>query len=256
MRYPWHAAILIIGNEILVGRVLDTNSQKIAKTLTTLGYEVVEIRKVRDNIDEIAKALKELLGKAFVIITTGGLGPTYDDVTLEGIAKALGLPLHLSQEALEMIKEKLEKMDLKMTKERMKMAIVPKGSQLIPNPVGVAPGVAIVTKEYMVFALPGVPKEMEEMLLGYVINYLERESFVRKAEACEELRGVREADIAPIIERFAKEYTDAYIKTHPRMEGDKPVVKVCVLASSYTVDDAKCKATAILKRILNEVRRG
>lgn len=255
MRYPWHAAILVIGNEILVGRVLDTNSQKIAKTLTTLGFEVVEIRKVRDDIDEIAEALKDLLGKAYVVISTGGLGPTYDDVTLEGIAKALGLPLHLSEEALNMIREKLEKMGLELTKERMKMAIVPKGSKLIPNPVGVAPGVAIITREYKVFALPGVPKEMEEMLLNYVIKYIENDTFMRKAEACEELRGVREADIAPIIEAFAKEYHNAYIKTHPRMEGEVPVVRVCVLASGHSEDEAKRRAEGILRRIVNEIRR-
>ncbi len=256
MRYPWHAAILVIGNEILVGRVLDTNSQKIAKTLTTLGFEVVEIRKVRDDIDEIADALKDLLGKAYIVITTGGLGPTYDDVTLEGIAKALGLPLHLSEKAKKMIEEKLKEMGLEMTKERLKMAIIPKGSEPIPNPVGVAPGVAILSKEYKIFALPGVPKEMEEMLLKYVVEYLEKESFMRKAEACEELRGVREADIAPIIEAFAKEYKDAYIKTHPRMEGDEPVVKICVLTSGFTEEEARNKANSILKRIINEIRRG
>lgn len=97
----WSAAILVIGNEVLVGRITDTNSQKIARVLTTLGFDVVEIRKVRDDIDAIAEAVKELCYDAGVVITTGGLGPTYDDVTAEAIAYAIGSPLCLNEEALE-----------------------------------------------------------------------------------------------------------------------------------------------------------
>lgn len=97
----WRSSILIIGNEVLIGRVVDTNSAKVARTLTMLGYEIIEIRKVRDNITEIAENAKDLLHISNVLITTGGLGPTYDDVTAEALSLALVLPLGLNERAKE-----------------------------------------------------------------------------------------------------------------------------------------------------------
>ncbi len=250
----WRAAILVIGNEVLIGRVLDTNSQKVAKTLTVLGYDVIEIRKVRDDIDEIAEAIKDLMAKARVIVTTGGLGPTYDDVTAEALAYALGLPLEINEKALEMIREKAESQGLELTKERIKMAIMPKTAKPIPNPVGMAPGIFIKMEGYKIFALPGVPKEMEAMLEGFVVDELEKDSLLKKAESCEVIKNVREAEIAEIINDFVKRFPDTYIKTHPGVD-EVPYVKICVLASGETEDEAKRKADLILSKILNEVKR-
>jgi len=248
----WKAGVVIIGNEILIGRVLDTNSQKVARALTMMGYEVLEIRKVKDDVDAIAKALKELLYEANVVVTTGGLGPTYDDVTAEALAYALGLPLEINQKARDMIERKVREMRLEMTKERLKMAVMPSTSKPIPNPVGVAPGIYIKFGNKKIFALPGVPAEAEAML-DYVISELENDSLLRRAEACERLENVREADIADIIRKVAKMYPDSYIKTHPGLEGNRPYVKVCVLASDESSEMAHRKAKNILNLIISEV---
>jgi len=249
----WRAAIVIIGNEILIGRVLDTNSQKISKALTAIGYEVLEIRKVRDDVDVIAKTIRELLHNVNVIITTGGLGPTYDDVTSEALSLALGLPLEINQRAKEMLERKVREQGLELTKERLKMAIMPATARPIPNPVGMAPGIYIKLVNKKIFALPGVPSEMEAML-DYVISELEEDSLFRRAEVCEKLENVREADIAKIIERVARTYPDSYIKTHPGMENNKPFVKVCVMTSDEDVEVAERKAKKILNFIVSEVR--
>jgi len=244
----WRSSILIIGNEVLIGRVVDTNSAKVARTLTMLGYEIIEIRKVRDNITEIAENAKDLLHISNVLITTGGLGPTYDDVTAEALSLALVLPLGLNERAKEMVEEKIKKMGLDMTKERLKMAIMPLTAKPIPNPVGVAPGIYIKVGQKRVFALPGVPAEVEAML-DYVVEELEDLSLFRKGEACEVLEGVREADIAPLIEEMAKTYPDIYIKTHPGMKDGTPYVKVCALATADDEETAKRKASKVVKAI-------
>ncbi|UXD21589.1 competence protein ComA [Ignicoccus pacificus DSM 13166] len=249
----WKAAIVVIGNEILIGRVLDTNSYKIAKMLTMIGYDVTEIRKVRDDVEVIAKTIKELMLDNGVIITTGGLGPTYDDLTAEALAYAVGSPLCLKDDALEMVRERLEKMGLKLDDTRKKMAIIPCISVPIPNPVGVAPGIALFTPRTKIFSLPGVPKEMEAMMEKYVLPILEKENLMVRAEACERLEGVREADIAPMIAEFAKEHPEIYVKTHPGIENGKSFVKLCIMASAESKEEAERRAKSLLKNLLNRI---
>jgi len=252
----WRAAIVVIGNEILIGRVLDTNSHKVAKMLTLIGYDVTEIRKVRDEVEAIAKAVKELMLDNGVIITTGGLGPTYDDVTAEAISFATGIPLCLKEDALEMIEKRLKDLGLELDNARKKMAILPCTAVPIPNPVGVAPGIAMFMPRTKIFSLPGVPKEMEAMMESYVLPLLEKENLVARAEACEVLENVREADIANEVGSFAKEHPEAYVKSHPDIEGGRSYVKLCIMASAESKEDAERKAKTLLKSLVNRVQQG
>lgn len=138
--------IISIGNELLIGKTLNTNAQWLAKRLTTLGLNVHRITTISDDVEEISAAVKEaILRKPDFLITTGGLGPTFDDKTLKGITKALGTRLEKNKEASKMIEEKykiyakeqgLEKIEL--TPARMKMAKLPKGAKPLLNPVGTA----------------------------------------------------------------------------------------------------------------------
>ncbi|ALU11860.1 competence protein ComA [Ignicoccus islandicus DSM 13165] len=255
----WSAAILVIGNEVLVGRITDTNSQKIARVLTTLGFDVVEIRKVRDDIDAIAEAVKELCYDAGVVITTGGLGPTYDDVTAEAIAYAIGSPLCLNEEALEMVRNKLREIYGQEIEEvdevRRKMAVLPCLAQPIPNKVGVAPGIYVKLNRCKIFSLPGVPREMEAMLNEFVTEELQKENLYAKVEVCERLEDVREAELAPLLKKFAEVYPDVYIKSHPGIEGERSFVRVCVLASGPTKENAQEKAQKVLSEFLKRSRR-
>src|SRR3990170_8499314 len=135
--------LLCVGNELLIGKTLNTNAHWLAKRLTALGAVVQRITVVRDDTKEIAAAIREVLKRRpSFAITTGGLGPTFDDKTLEGIAEALDRKLEISEKALKMVKEKYEAYARKsrtetveLTQPRIKMATIPEKTEPIPNPV-------------------------------------------------------------------------------------------------------------------------
>ena len=141
--------ILCVGNELLIGKTLNTNAQWIAKQATALGITVKRVTVVADEVNEIAKAVRETLArKPQFTVTTGGLGPTFDDKTLEGIAEALNRQPEINDKALEMVREKYmayarEKgaETVELTPSRIKMATLPEKASPIPNPVGTAPAV-------------------------------------------------------------------------------------------------------------------
>jgi len=147
---PCVVEIICIGNELLIGKILNTNAQWLARYITSLGGRVRRINTVEDDLDEASSALKDSLSRRpTFIITSGGLGPTFDDKTLEAVATALNKPLELDEEALSMVKEKYHQYELstskriELTPARLKMATLPKGAKPIKNPVGTAPAVII-----------------------------------------------------------------------------------------------------------------
>ncbi|MBM4387523.1 MAG: competence/damage-inducible protein A [Deltaproteobacteria bacterium] len=176
------AYIIAVGKELLTGRVLDTNSNYIAKRLNGIGFRVAAIKVIDDEQDDIASALKES-GKAKprVLLFTGGLGPTPDDLTLRGIAKGLGKKLVKSAKALKFIKRRYEELysegmvdSPELNEFRAKMGLLPEGSRILDNHVGTAPGVHMREAGVNIFALPGVPAEMREMLEIEVMPRLEK----------------------------------------------------------------------------------
>jgi len=135
---PCIVEILSIGNELLLGNTVNTNASWIATQVTSVGGGVRRITTVGDNLGEISRAVNEALSrKPHVLITTGGIGPTFDDMTLIGVAKALGLRIKLSKTAVEMIQEHYERRFhrrlIKLSRPRLKMAQIPAGSTPIPN---------------------------------------------------------------------------------------------------------------------------
>lgn len=172
--------IIAIGKEILQGQTLDTNSSWLAKGITALGGMVGRICIPDDDVGAIAGEIETSFNnKAAVIITTGGLGPTFDDKTLAGIAEATGKPLSLNPEALAFVTRRYAEFydqgfveDPEITPPREKMAHVPKDSELLANPVGTAPAVLLKTPQGVIFALPGVPKEMHAIFEGEVLPRL------------------------------------------------------------------------------------
>ncbi len=143
--------IICVGNELLIGKTLNTNAQWIAQQATTTGINVKRVTVIADDINEIAKAIRETLSrKPQFAITTGGLGPTFDDKTLAGMAKALNRKLAVNTEALKMVKEKYETYARKkgagtveLTQARVKMATLPEKAEPISNPVGTVPGIRV-----------------------------------------------------------------------------------------------------------------
>jgi molybdenum cofactor synthesis domain-containing protein len=151
------AAVLIIGDEILSGRTQDTNLRDIARYLAAHGVEVAEVRTVPDVNEEIVGALNALRRRYDYVITTGGIGPTHDDITAEAVADAFGVKLELHPEIVAMMREKW---GVELNAARLRMARVPQGGELVKNPVNGPPGFMIGN----VFVLAGVPQIMRGML--------------------------------------------------------------------------------------------
>ncbi|QIW24292.1 nicotinamide mononucleotide deamidase-related protein [Sulfolobus sp. S-194] len=249
----WYAEIINIGNEILTGRTVNTNASHIARRLTSLGYTVRRITVVRDEIEEIVSAFKEAISRRpKIIISTGGLGPTYDDKTNEGLAKALNIELELNEIAYKMLLEKYSKLNIEITEERRKMAIMPKGSIPVENNVGVAPGILILYQGITILATPGVPKEMEDVVENFIKKYLKDRPNVKYLETSFLLEGVMESTIAPYVKQLVKKY-DLYIKTHPKgQELSKPLLEIQIAGSSENEAEIKeriQKASEELKEI-------
>lgn len=154
------AAALIIGNEILSGRTLDKNTQYIGEKLTKAGIHLVEVRVVPDVEEKIVDALNTLRAKVDYVFTTGGIGPTHDDITASSIAKAFDVPVIQHPEAYEMLLAYYNGKKEELTEPRLKMAQTPEGATLLPNPVSGAPGF----RTDNVFTMAGVPRIMQGML--------------------------------------------------------------------------------------------
>lgn len=217
--------IICIGNELLIGKTLNTNGRWLAKRITVLGLTTNRITVVADNVSQIAHALQEAIQRnPSFILTTGGLGPTFDDRTLEGLANALGCEIETNEEALNMVKEKYLNYKKEgrieianLTPHRVKMAKLPKDAKPLPNPVGTAPGVIITRQNVTIIALPGVPLEMKSIFAESVAILLKQAACnVTFFETSLESSGVMESEAAPLIERVMRNNPHVYIKSHPK----------------------------------------
>ncbi len=167
------AEILSTGNEVLAGAVVDSNAAFIAETLEAAGVEVKRHICVGDDTVDISAAVTESVRRADVLVITGGLGPTGDDVTAAAVARAAGVSLAFCAEAQKSIEAFFASRGLEMRSADDKQALLPAGADCLANPVGTAPGMALTIGRCRVFVLPGVPHEMEAMLTGTVLAQLE-----------------------------------------------------------------------------------
>lgn len=234
--------IICVGNELLIGKTLNTNAFWLAKRATSSGADVNRVTVVKDDISEIAAGLREALRRRpRFIITTGGLGPTFDDKTLEGIAKGLSRKLEVNGEALKMVRKKYEtllkekKIDkIEMTPSRVKMSTFPRRTFALHNPVGTAPGMIAHVKQTAVIALPGVPPEMEAIFYESVAPLLKKEAggcaFFEESIYVE---GVMESSLAPLVDKVMHDNPSIYLKSHvytksriPEVEGRKSHIEL------------------------------
>jgi len=217
--------IICVGNELLIGKTLNTNAQWLTKRITALGLTTRRVTVVGDDIDEISGVIQEAIQRSpSFLLTTGGLGPTFDDKTLEGLAKALGRRIEINEEALKMVKEKylsyvqegrMEAAEL--TPPRVKMAKLPEGATPLYNPVGTAPAVVAEHENVTVIALPGVPSEMKSIFDGSVASVLKKAAHgVTFFETSIEATKVIESEMAPLIDKVMHSNPHVYIKSHPK----------------------------------------
>jgi nicotinamide-nucleotide amidase len=217
--------IICVGNELLIGKTLNTNAQWLTKRITTLGLTTRRVTVVGDDIDEISGLIQEAVQRSpSFLLTTGGLGPTFDDKTLEGLAKALGRRIEVNEEALKMVKEKYlsyvqeGRMEVaELTPHRVKMAKLPEGATPLCNPVGTAPAVSIEYENVTIIALPGVPSEMKSIFDESVASVLKKAAHnVTFFETSIEATMVIESEMAPLIEKVMHSNPHVYIKSHPK----------------------------------------
>jgi competence/damage-inducible protein CinA-like protein len=166
------AEIVSIGTELLLGEIIDTNAAHIAQQLRTIGLDLLYKTTVGDNEQRIASVIEHALGRSDVVITSGGLGPTVDDVTREAIARATNSPLEFRQELLDQIADRFRRFGTQMSENNRRQAMVPTGAQPIENPVGTAPIFILKTQRGVVITLPGVPREMKYLLEHSILPWL------------------------------------------------------------------------------------
>ena len=223
-----NAQIFVIGNEILDGDVKDVNSSWLSEQITGLGGIVKEITILRDDLDVICrKVITSIKDRPSLLLIAGGLGPTIDDCTLEAVARATNCAIVQNQEAVDMVRSKYEELHLKgfvkssqLTDARLKMGLVPLGSELLKNPVGVAPGVLIRLDSTMIVCLPGVPEEMRAIFTVSLVPVLDKLLGNRKILNTEVITNINdESFLAPILQDISFSHPDVYIKSRVRRFG-------------------------------------
>ncbi|MGD8865165.1 MAG: molybdopterin-binding protein, partial [Anaerolineales bacterium] len=168
------AEIITIGTEILLGEIVDTNTRTLARKLRDIGIDIYLTSTVGDNALRISEAVRASASRADLIITTGGLGPTIDDATREGIANSMGHDLIFNDELWHQIQARFAQFGREPTENNRRQAYIPEGALPIENPVGTAPSFILEAETATVIALPGVPSEMIHLLDNDVIPYLKR----------------------------------------------------------------------------------
>ena len=178
MRHIKTAEILCVGTELLLGEVINTNAATISKALAALGISVYHHTVVGDNPSRLRAALSEALDRSDLVVMSGGLGPTYDDLTKETVAELLGrrlVPHEPTEEAIKRFFASRAGGLCAMTKNNLKQALIPEGATVFDNPNGTAPGLAVEREDgSVVILLPGPPRELNPMMEASVVPYLER----------------------------------------------------------------------------------
>jgi nicotinamide-nucleotide amidase len=192
------AEVLAVGSELLLGQIANTNARTISEALTSAGAEVVWHSAVGDDLGRIAEALRLALGRAGVVVISGGLGPTHDDLTREGISEATGRPLERRPELVAALEQRFARMNRTMSPANLRQADAPAGAMSITNPAGTAPGVYLEHEGRRIYALPGVPGELAAMLEGFVVPSVRAAVGAGGAFVTQTLRtaGIAESDLA------------------------------------------------------------
>jgi len=201
------AAVLIIGNEILSGRTQDANLNHIAAKLTQRGVRLAEARVVPDIEDEIVAAVRALSARYTYVFTTGGIGPTHDDITADSVARAFGVPIDHDPRAVALLQERYAAMGTEMNEARMRMTRIPKGADLVVNKVSAAPGFWIGN----VIVMAGVPTIMQAMLDAVAPKLKTGVRMLSETVRAD----CREGDVGTELGEVAKAHPEVMIGSYP-----------------------------------------
>ena len=239
------AEILCIGTELLMGNTVNTNATYIAKGLAQNGINVYHQAVVGDNPQRLKESLDLAFSRSDIVITTGGLGPTYDDLSKETIAAWFGKELVLHEESLRHIEDFFQRLGREMTANNRKQAMMPQDCTVFPNPNGTAPGCAIEKDGKVAFMLPGPPREMRPMFDNYVIPYLQKDSDTVLVSKMIHLFGIGESMLEHKLHDVMVESSNPTLAPYAK-EGE---VQLRVTACVHRDEDAE----AILQPMMDKV---
>lgn len=193
------AEILSIGTELLMGQIANTDAQYISRRLAELGVNLYRHTTVGDNPARVKEALGEAIARADIVITTGGLGPTEDDLTKEMVAEFFGLPMEMHAPSLEALTERMNRLGREITPNNYKQAMMPRGAIVMPNLRGTAPGAIVESEQKAVAILPGPPHEMQDMFERQLAPYLHARTGVRIDSRFLHVCGIGESSLETLL---------------------------------------------------------
>ena len=242
------AEIISVGTEILLGQIVDTNSAYLARQLALLGINLFRKTVVGDNAERIKEAAKEALKRSDILILTGGLGPTQDDLTKEAVSELLGKKLLLNEKIAEQIQNKFFHYHRQISKEAVfKQAMIPSSARVIPNRVGTAPGIIFEENEKTIILLPGVPQELKVMVEEEVVPYFSAKIPQKEVIKSRVLKvwGIGESKVERTISCIIDEQFNPTVALLAKREG------TCVrITAKFTPD----RVNEEIKRVENKIR--
>ena len=238
--------IICVGTELLLGDIVNTNAQYLSRELAAMGIGVFDQVTVGDNAARLKKALGTAVARSQVVIITGGLGPTKDDLTKETVAEAVGLPLEEDEESLRRIEAYFQRVGRPMGESNRKQALKPRGALVFPNDRGTAPGYAISAGNQCIILLPGPPDEMKPMFENYVKPYLARYGTGTIVSHTLRVFGMGESAAA---ERISDLLDGSNPTVAPYAKTGEVELRVTASAPTRVEADAMCQP------VINEIRR-
>ncbi len=244
-----NAEIISIGSELLLGQIIDTNTSWISKRLAENGIEVVRSSIVGDNLQRIVEIIRGAIDRCPIVITTGGIGPTEDDLTREAVAEVFHRPLRFQPHLMEQIEALFKRRGFNMAENNRRQAYIPEGSIPIENPKGTAPGFIVEYSNGALLSIPGVPAEMEYLMENSVIPYLKRRFRLetqtiqyRVLRAC----GLGESAIGLQIKDLMKQGQNPSVGTLASI-GD---IKIRITAKA----NSSAEASSLIEKMEKEIR--
>ncbi|WP_377299371.1 competence/damage-inducible protein A [Rhizobium sp. SGZ-381] len=240
------AAMLAIGDELLSGRTKDKNIGHLADLLLLSGIDLKEVRIVADEEDAIVEALNALRRRYTYVFTSGGIGPTHDDITADAVSKAFGLPCEHDAAAMQLLAAMYERRGMEFTDARQRMARMPRGARHIANPVSTAPGFIVEN----VYVMAGVPQVFQAMIDNILPELQTGAKMLTRSLACP----YGEGDIGTLLGAIQKAHPDTSIGSYPKYDGQRFSTELVVRARDAAVLDSASEAISAMIRDLDTAR--
>jgi nicotinamide-nucleotide amidase len=239
--------VIAVGTELLLGQIINSNPATIGAALAERGFDAHYQQVVGDNIERIAATIRAAVDRSDAVIITGGIGPTQDDITREAVSAATGLELVFSEEYAEELRERWASRGRVMPESNLRQAYHPVGAELLPNPRGTAPGLAVEYEGTQIFCVPGVPAEMEHLVFEEVLPRLSAVSGDSEVIVSRLIRtwGRAESDVAEALD-------DLYEASNPSIAFLASASEIKIRITAKAADDAG--AQALIEPVDREVR--